>query len=430
MSPSSPPARNWGGTYAYRAARLHRPRSVAELQELVAGLPALRPLGTTHSFQGVADLPGGDLVSVADLDLPIELDAEARTVTVPAGASYGMLARHLEERGWAVANLASLPHISVAGAVATGTHGSGDRVGSLAAEAVGLELVTASGELLRATRATHPDEFDGMVVALGALGVVTRVTLRVEPSFAVAQTVWDRLPFAELEERYDEITASGYSTSLFLDWSGDAVGQVWIKERVAADAPPASRPPRGGAVLADGPRHPVPGMPTEAITEQGGVPGPWLERLAHFRMGHTPSAGEELQSEYLVPRAAALDAMRAVRALAGRITPLLFTSEVRTVAADGLWLSPAYGADVVGIHFTWRPDPAGVRAVLPGIEAALAPFAPRPHWGKLFLAEAAELAPRYPRHADFVALAERLDPDRKLRSPFLDAHLFGAGGDG
>ena len=413
----------WGGTHRFEAARLHRPRSVEELQELVAGLPAVRALGSRHSFTALADLPGGDLVSVADLPAEIAVDDDAATVTVGAGTRYGDLAPQLLERGLALANLASLPHISIAGAVATGTHGSGDRVGSLATAVTGLELVTADGELLEVSRQTA--DFDGMVVALGALGIVTRVTLKVEPAFEVAQTVFDDVPLDAVLAHYDEITSAGYSVSCFLPWAGDRV-QVWVKERVTPGWTPL--PALLGRPPADGPRHPVPGVATEATTEQRGVPGPWFERLPHFRLAFEPSAGDEIQSEYLVPRDRAVDALEAVRALGPMIAPLLFISEIRTMDADSLWLSPASGRATVGIHFTWHPDPHGVLAVLPHLEAALAPFDARPHWGKLFVAGADAVRPLYPRAGDFAALAERMDPARKFRNPFLAEHLFGENG--
>ena len=420
--PTTDVGTTWGGTHRFEAARLHRPASVEELQELVAGLPVVRALGSRHSFTALADLPGGDLVSVAALPDEISVDVDAATVTVGAGTRYGDVAPQLLERGLALANLASLPHISIAGAVATGTHGSGDRVGSLATAVSGLELVTAGGELLTVSRTSHPDSFDGMVVALGALGIVTRVTLKVEPAFEVAQTVFDDVPLDVVLAHYEEITSAGYSVSCFLPWAGDGV-QVWVKERVAPGWTPRTellgRPP------ADGPRHPVPGVATEATTQQGGVPGPWFERLPHFRLAFEPSAGDEIQSEYLVPRDRAVEALEAVRALGAMIAPLLFISEIRTMDADPLWLSPASGRSTVGIHFTWHPDPEGVLAVLPHLEAALAPFDARPHWGKLFVAGSDVVAPLYPRAKDFVALADRMDPNRTFRNPFLTEHLFG-----
>ena len=420
----------WGGTHHYEATRLHRPTSVEQLRQLVAGLPAVRALGTRHSFTALADLPGGDLVSVAGLPDEITVDegadAHSATVTVGAGTRYGDLAPQLLERGLALANLASLPHISIGGAIATGTHGSGDRVGSLATAVTALELVTADGELLAVSRQTHPDDFDGMVVSLGALGIVTRVTLRVEPAFEVAQTVFDDVPLDDVLARYDEVTSAGYSVSCFLPWAGDGV-QVWVKQRVPKHSAGGFEPVREllGRPPADGPRHPVPGVATEATTEQGGAPGPWFERLPHFRLAFEPSAGDEIQSEYLVPRDQVVEALEAVRALGSLIAPLLFISEIRTMDADDLWLSPASGRATVGIHFTWHPDPQGVLAVLPRLEAALAPFGARPHWGKLFVAGAADVSPLYPRAAEFAALAERLDPDRKFRNPFLAEHLFG-----
>jgi xylitol oxidase len=142
-------------------------------------------------------------------------------------------------------------------------------------------------------------------------------------------------------------------------------------------------------------------------------------------MGFTPSSGDELQAEYLLPRRYAVEAIEAVRALADGVRPILQVSEIRTVAADRLWMSTAYGEDAVGIHFTWRPEPEAVGEMLVRVEAALAPFGARPHWGKLFSADAAALAPLYERIPDFVRLAERLDPRGAFRNPWLRARVLG-----
>lgn len=414
---------DWGGTFRYRAARVRQPRTLEELREVVAAAPAIRARGTRHSFHDLADLPDGDIVSITGWEPRIDVDADAGTVTVTGGTRYGDLARRLEAAGWALSNLASLPHISVAGAIATGTHGSGDAIGSLATAVEALELVTADGEVLQASRASHPTDFDGMVVALGALGVVTRVTLRIEPSYRVAQAVWVGLPLDRLGERLDEITALATSTSCFVDWAGDRVSQLWLKTRLDRGALPTGR--LWEAEPADGQRHPIAGADPASTTEQGGVPGAWLDRLPHFRLEHTPSAGLEIQSEFFVARSDAAAAIEALRAIAPRFASLVQVTEVRTIAADDLWLSGACGRPTLGLHFTWHPDRAGVEAVVPELEAALAPFGVRPHWGKVFAAGADVLAERYPRLADFRALAARLDPTGKFRNPFLDRAVFG-----
>jgi xylitol oxidase len=404
---------NWAGSHEYAAARIHEPDSVERLQEVVAAARQVRALGTRHSFTDVADTPG-DLVSTLGLPATVEIGDD--TVRVAAGVRYGDLAVRLHERGLALATMASLPHISVGGAVATGTHGSGDRTGSLAAAVSGLELVGADGEL-RPVRRGDPD-FDGHVVSVGALGIATHVTLDVEPAYLVRQDLFTDVPWDGAD--LDALTSAAYSVSLFTGWVNGRIDQVWLKSR-GADAPGLPATPAATTL------HMLAGADVAAVTEQGGVPGPWHERLPHFRMAFTPSRGEELQSEYLVPRARAAEVVGALRRLAPGFAHLLQVSEVRTIAADDLWLSGAYAGGAVGFHFTWVRDLAGVRAALPAIEDALLPLGARPHWGKCFLAGADRLAAAYPRFEDFRALAERVDPERKLRNDFLARHL-GLGG--
>jgi xylitol oxidase len=410
----------WAGNYTYGAQTVHRPSTLEELQEVVAAAPRVRALGTRHCFNDLADGPGA-LVSLDALAPDVVLDADARTVTVSGGVRYGTLAEHLHAARWAVHNLASLPHISVAGAVATATHGSGDRSRNLAAAVAGITYVGADGELRTVVRGD--DDLAGSVVALGALGVAARVTLDVEPTFDVAQEVHVDLPWDAALAHLDELTSSADSVSLFTDWTGPNVQQVWRKSRVTSSWAPRSE--LFGATPADGPRHPLPGIDPVNCTQQLGVPGPWHERLPHFRLAFTPSNGDELQSEYLVPRLHAVAALSAIRGLADRVAPLLQVSEVRTVAADDLWLSTAHGEDHVGLHFTWLPRQPEVAALLPTIEAALAPFDARPHWGKLFADVDRDLARLYPRWADFRALAARVDPDGVFRNDFLDRHVLG-----
>jgi xylitol oxidase len=353
----------------------------------------------------------------------IAVDPLNMTVTVSGGTRYGTLAAELHRQGFALHNLASLPHISVAGAVATATHGSGDANGNLATAVTGLEMVAADGSIFSAREGD--DSFEGMVVGLGALGIVTRLTLRIEPTFEVSQTVHEGLHWDQVLENFDAVTASAYSVSLFTDWSGTTVQQAWLKSRAGAVPSGGRSPEFFGAVPAIQARHPLPGVSGSSCTQQLGIPGPWSDRLAHFRMEFTPSKGDELQSEYLIPREHATDAIRTMRKLSGVVTPLLLVGEIRTVAADGLWLSPNYGRDGIGLHFTWRQDQPAVQAVLPLLEAELAPFAPRPHWGKLFAARAAAVRPLYPRMDDFIALADAMDPTGKFRNDFLHRTVFG-----
>jgi xylitol oxidase len=409
---------NWAGTHAYRAERIHRPATIEQLQEIVAAAPRVRVLGSRHSFTDVAD--SVELVELDGLPADIALDRAAGTVTVGTGVRYGELAEALNAEGVALHNLASLPHISVGGAIATATHGSGDGNGNLATGVSALELVRSDGELLRASRG-DPD-FDGLVVGLGALGAVTRVTLAVEPVYEVRQRVFERMGWEALLEHFDAIAACGYSVSVFTRW-GEAVEQVWVKSRVT-EAPEEVRDELFGAVASTVDRHPIIGLDPVNCTPQLGVAGLWSDRLPHFRMGFTPSNGDEIQSEFFVARDRAVAAIEAMRALGERLEPLLLVSEIRTMAADELWLSPQNGQDTASLHFTWKRQPEAVAGALADVEAALRPLDARPHWGKAFVARAPDIAPLYARLPDFVALMERLDPRGAFRNAWLEERVL------
>jgi len=406
---------NWAGSHTYRSP-IEGVRSVEHLQELVAAAPRVRALGSRHSFTDLTDITDADhgvLVSLVDLPTAVVVDPTTRTARVTGHAAYGQVATRLHAAGWALGNLASLPHISVAGAVATGTHGSGAGNGSLATAVASLDLVGPDGELRTVSRGDA--DFEGSVVALGALGIVTSATLDVEPTYDVRQDVFTGLSWDALTSGLDAVTSSAYSVSLFTRWGEAGIDQVWLKSR-GEQAPCEPF----GAVPATTTMHMLDGADPESVTAQGGVPGPWLDRLPHFRMGFTPSRGEELQSEYLLPREHALTAIERLRGLRNLMAPVLQVSELRTVAADGLWLSGSHGHDVVAVHFTWVRDVERVYAVLPAVEAALLPLGARPHWGKCFVAGVDELEPLYPRMADFRSLRARVDPERVFGNAFLD----------
>jgi alditol oxidase len=414
---------NWAGNITFGAKEVHRPATVDELRRLVAGSDQVRALGSAHSFNDIADSPGA-LISLVGLPDVVEIDTAAGEVEVAAGVRYADLASRLNGSGHALHNLASLPHISVAGSCATGTHGSGDGNGNLATAVARFEMVTAEGELVVLDRAADGDRFRGAVVGLGALGVVVSMTLDIVPAFDMRQYVYDDLTFDVLDDHFDEIFAAAYSVSLFTDWRAPIVNQVWVKQRVAEpDEWPAGES-WFGARPADGPRHPVAGMPAVNCTQQLGVPGPWQERLPHFRSGFTPSSGEELQSEFLLPRRHALDAVHALAAVRDQIAPVLQISEIRTIAADELWMSPCHRQDTVAFHFTWIKDARAVLPVITLVEERLAPFAPRPHWGKLFTVPPDVLRSRYERLADFLALARDYDPAGKFAGGFVRRHLL------
>ncbi len=408
---------NWAGNVTYAARAIHTPSTVAELQAIVRQSNKLRAVGSRHSFNRIADTDG-DLVVMRGLNRVVTLDAAARTVTVECGITYGELGPWLHAQGYALHNLASLPHISVVGAVTTATHGSGNGNRNLAGAVAGIEIVTANGDIVSLKRGDA--DFDGAVVGLGALGVVSAVTLDIEPTFEVRQDVFLDLPFDALVANFEAISSSAYSTSCFTTWRGDTVGAVWLKSRAGASVPRDLF----GASPATRSVHPVPSIDATPCTPQMGELGPWHDRLPHFRMEFTPSVGAELQSEYFVSRKDAAAAFMALHEIQDRFNGLLLVSEIRTQAADDLWLSMNYQRDGLGLHFTWRPDWAGVTAVLPLIEAALAPFGARPHWGKVFAMPASDVRSRYPRLSDFAALARRYDPSGKFTNELVAEYIF------
>jgi xylitol oxidase len=411
---------NWAGNYSYRATTLHEPETLDELRTIVAHAPKIHALGSRHCFNEIAD--SAELVSLDKIPPVIDIDESAQTVTVSGNVRYGDLALALERARLALPNMASLPHISVAGAIATATHGSGDNNGNLAMPVRALDLVTSEGDVVHVARGD--DDFAGMVVGVGALGVVTRLTLDVQPTYQVCQRVYERLPWDALFAHFDEIMASDYSVSLFTDY-GETVNEVWRKSKVDPDLPAPERSALFGALAATRNVHPVPRLAYENCTEQLGVPGAWLDRIPHFRRDKVPASGEEIQSEYLVAHEHAVPALQAILDLAPQIRPHLWTTEVRTVAADDLWLSTAYDRPSACLHFSWYREPEAVAQLVPMVEDALAPFAPRPHWGKVFAATAADLAPRYERMDDFRRLAARLDSRGAFRNAFLERHVFG-----
>ena len=416
--------KNWAGNLTYSTTNIAYPDSLAAVQELVKNSSKLRVLGSRHSFNHIAD-SNHLLVSLKELNRVVAIDRERQTVTVEAGIRYGDMCAYLNSEGFAVHNMASLPHISVIGACSTATHGSGDKNGNLATAVSALEFVTADGEVVQLSRDKDGEQFKGAVVGLGGIGVVTKVTLDLLPRFEIRQDVYLGVPLAQVEAHFDEITASAYSVSMFTDWQGEHVNQLWLKSRVDAETPFDAQTELFGAKAAPKRYHPIESVSAESCTEQTGIVGAWHERLPHFRMEFTPSHGEELQAEYFVARKDAVAAFKAIHALRDQIAPYLMISEIRTIAADDLWMSPNYQQDSVAFHFTWKPDWASVREVLPHIEAALAPYNARPHWGKLFTMPAAHLQSLYAKLPDFRQLLMHYDPHGKFRNAFLDEYIFG-----
>ena len=415
------PRTNWSGNYHYSTDKVLQPATVAETQDAVRSVAGVRALGTRHSFNGIAD---STIAQISTLKLKdITLDAKAHTVTVGAGIRYGDLAVVLDAKGFALHNLASLPHISVGGACCTATHGSGRGNGNLATAVTAIEFVAGDGSVRTLSRDKDGDRFAGAVVALGSLGVVTHLTLAVQPRFDMTQIVYQDLPFSELEHHLADIMGAGYSVSLFTDWQNGRAGEVWIKRRV--DQGGASAPPAHfyNATLATRKLHPILGHPAEACTDQMNIVGPWYERLPHFKLNFTPSSGQELQTEFFVPFERGYDAIRAVETMRDRITPHLYITELRAIAADDLWMSMAYQRASLAIHFTWKLEPDAVMNLLPQIERTLAPFGARPHWAKVFTMSSSQIEPLYPRMKDFRALCKEFDPQQKFLNRYIADHI-------
>lgn len=417
------PNHNWAGNYEYHASELYIPETVEQVREIIAESRKIKVLGTRHSFNGIADSSGAHL-SLEKLNRVIKLDRDKLRVTVEGGIRYGDLCRYLDKEGYALHNLASLPHITVAGACATATHGSGVRNANLAAAVHGMEIIRSYGDVMTFSR----DQENGIgveaaAVSLGGLGAVTKMTLGIVPAYEMRQFVYANLPMEQLQAHFEEIVSAAYSVSLFTDWKTSSVNQVWLKHRTIDGTADGMTTDFFGAVRFSENVHPITGLSGENCSEQMGLPGPSFERLPHFRMEFTPSFGEELQSEYFVPRQYAYQALSSLSQLKEHISPLLYVSEVRTIAKDELWMSPCYMQDSVAIHFTWKPYWNEVRQVLPMIEERLAPLGARPHWAKLFTMPPSQVQALYERLPEFRKLLLSCDPEGKFRNDFLNTYL-------
>lgn len=411
---------NWAGNINYRAEAVLYPASIEEVRRSLDSAKSVKALGSRHSFSTIADTTG-TLISTDNLNRIIGLNEERNMVWCESGVRYGTLAVWLEEQGLALHNLASLPHISVAGACITATHGSGDRNGNLSTAVKAIELIKADGSIVQIDQ-SHPD-FYGTVVNLGAIGVITKIALEVQPTYEVAQFVFEDLSMDTLKDHFDEIFQSGYSVSLFTHWLDRKINQVWVKRKLT-DSYNNSLNDFFGASPAKTHLHPIKVNSPVNCTDQMGIAGKWFERLPHFKMGFTPSNGAELQTEFFVPRSRAVEAIFAVEALHPKISPILFVTEIRSIAADQFWMSPAYNQDVVAIHFTWKQLPEQVMAVIPEIQQVLGPLNAVPHWGKISTWTAKDLAARIPRFQDFISLVAKYDPTGKFKNDYLKEKLY------
>jgi len=416
--------KNWAGNLEYSTSKIDYPKSVEEVQQLVKKYSKLKVLGTRHCFNTIADSKY-NFISLREMKKIVSLDANAKTVTVEGGIKYGELCPWLNDKGFALHNLASLPHISVAGAITTATHGSGVKNKNLCGPVEALEIVTADGDVINLLK-KDGEKFYAAVVGLGAIGVITKVTLNIQPTFMMRQWVYIKMPLQQIKEHFDEIVSSGYSVSLFTDWQNESINEVWIKSLVDDASNAEAKKDFFGAAPATKNVHPIIELPAENCTEQMGVPGTWYERLPHFKMGFTPSSGKELQAEYFVPHEHAVEAIQAIQKMGKEIGPHLFISEIRTIDADDFWMSTCYKQPSVTIHFTWKQEWNAVSKLLPAIEKELAPFNAKPHWGKLFTMSPSTLASRHQKMNDFKKVVAEFDSKGKFRNEFLEKNIYGS----
>jgi xylitol oxidase len=414
---------NWAKSLTYSTSNVYYPKNVEDVQEIVKKCAKLRIIGSRHSFSKIADSTEA-LICLDFLNKLVSLDKVNHTVTVEGGMKYGNLCEYLHENGYALNNLASLPHISIAGSIATATHGSGVSNYSLTSSVVSFELVKADGEVIVISR-KDGELFKATVVGLGGFGVVTKVTLELEPTYEIQQDVYTKLPMAALEKNFMEIASGAYSVSLFTNWQNKTINEVWFKAKVPKNGPKKYAPELYGAKLATKKMHPVETQDAEPCTDQLGIPGPWYDRLPHFRMKFNPSTGKELQTEFFIPIEKAYEAIMAIESLNEKISPYVLITEVRMIKGDTDWMSPTYKRDSIGIHFTWKQEWETVQKLIPQVEAVLEPLDPRPHWAKLFSMSPSKLQSKYEKIDEFRALLKKFDPTGKFRNEFMNTYIFG-----
>jgi FAD-linked oxidoreductase len=450
--------RNWAGTATATPARWAQPRSEAEIcaavkEAAAAGLP-VRALGSGHSFTAAAATSGLAL----DLSLWTGVTAaDTRTglVTVRSGTTLRALNAALAEFGLALANLGDIDAQTIAGALATGTHGTGARLGGLATQIEALDLVLADGSLVSCSASARPDLFAATRVGLGALGVVTAVTLRCVPSFTLAA---DERPMP-VEQVIEEFGALAAANDHFEFYWFPYGRQALVKRnnRVPSGGPaavPAGRAAGRAAVPAGRAAAPMPGWRRfwEFEVMENAAFGtlcrlgraaprlvPALNRLssaalsarsytdASYRVFVTPRRVHFVESEYAVPRESLPGVLAELRRAVPRLAdPVMFPVEVRVAAADDIWLSTAYGRDsaYIAVH-----QYAGLpyRAYFDLFESVVAPVAGRPHWGKLHSLDAGRLGPLYPRFEDFRRVRAEVDPEARFGNAYL-ARVLGPAG--
>lgn len=406
--------KNWAGNIKFQDSKTLAPKSISEIQDIVRTNRKVKARGTAHSFNTIADTKYVALL-LDQMPKEIIINKEKKSVTVSAALKYGEVAEELHKNGLALHNLASLPHISIAGAIATGTHGSGSNNGNLATAVKSFDVVLADGSF-RNINSSDGDLYYGGVIGLGLVGIVVRVELNIQSTFNLGQNVYLGMKRDNFRDNFDAIMSSGYSVSYVTTWQQEMAGEVWVKFLEGTTPPEVLFGSHGATEKL----HLLKNHSPEPCNDQLGIIGPWHLRLPHFKMEFTPSSGAELQSEFFVNRAQASSALLALEAIADQISIPLMGSEIRTIASDNFWMSPHYKSNDVGIHFTWKQIPETFEAVK-AIETTLKPFQYRPHLGKIYTAAPSYISSVFPKFKNFQELISQIDPNNKFGNEVTDS---------
>jgi len=412
--------KNWAGNLTFSAKEYIEIDSISKLQSIVSKASGVKVLATGHSFNDIADT-NQTQISIKNLSNKIEIDSIKKVVLVPAGMQYADVCRYLETKGWALFNTASLGEITVAGAMLTGTHGSGSNNPVLSDCVEGIEMVLESGEIFNISR-EDSDEFFGFVISLGALGVFTKLKLKIVESFSIKQFVYENIGIQSISENFDDVFDKSYSVSYFSNWKKNSTGQIWMKFLDNNNFPQLPSVWLDGNI-ANANQHPVKVNDPSPCTDQMGVSGKWLYRLPHFKLDSSPASGDEVQTEYLVDRAYVSHYIDELSNIGDEIAARVYATEIRTIKADDLWLSGAHGRQTVGFHFTWKKSDS-LQTFLPKIEEILGNHNGRPHWGKLFSTPRENLIGRYPKYSNFEDLLKKYDPNKKFRNSFINRYFI------
>uniref|UniRef100_A0A915D0Y3 FAD-binding PCMH-type domain-containing protein n=1 Tax=Ditylenchus dipsaci TaxID=166011 RepID=A0A915D0Y3_9BILA len=421
------PLLNWGGNFNFSTQDIKYPTTTAGVQQLVKECKGkIRPVGTRHSFSEIANT-NDTLICLVHMNLILSVDPSVPSVTVQAGITYTDLIPFLQSIGLAIPMMASLGEISIAGAINTAVHGSGAGIGNLATQVLGLQMVLADGSVVQYSKGQNDTELAAATVGLGALGIVTQVTLQAQPTYNLAINVFENMDMSVLDTQLYNITHSGYAINMWSTFGTPGVlDQVWITTKVDSNGVNAygNVSQLYGAPAATAQSSPIAALPPTYVVPQMGIVGPYYERLTDYDLGLSGQEGQQTQSEYYVDFDDFVPALKALQTLSAEINAVVYVALFRITEKDELWMSPQYKKTTMAIHFSWQPKLDQVMALLPKIEAALAPFNPIPHWGKLYTLKPEQYLPLLPKYPEWREQVELHDPTHKFRNKWLEENIF------